>query len=243
MAIKSTKLQDEVRRKLNRINSEYGRTIDVSTMDAILTEAYHLYVENRLLVFELNSNVRNELRQLEIKNHPITPSIFKQDNKIYVAKYPKDYLKGTRLYVKSSKESCGEKELKGIIVQTDDLNEALRDPFYSPSFEFEEVLYDEGHDGIYIYTDGSFRVSSVIIDYIKRPNTIRTPSIAPGGYYIDSDGSKITSDVNLELDSAFQMRKIVDIAALIALRDLGDIQDYQAQLDKILRLESLHITQ
>lgn len=240
MPIKATRLQDEVRRKLNRKNSEYGRKISVSEMDLILTEAYHIYVENRVALFEVNSNVRQELRQLEVKNQPLTTIPDKTNNLNYLAEFPDKYYRVTRLHVQAKKEGCGEKELKGIIVQTDDLNEALRDPFYKPSFEFEEILYDEGGEYLHLYTDGTFRVKKVFIDYLKKPGDIRTPSLVKGKY-IDSDGNEIKADQDLELDSTFQMRKIVDIAAAIALRDLGDINDYQAQVNKILQLEALHI--
>lgn len=242
MPIKAAKLQDEVRRKLNRVNSDYGRELEVSTLDLILTEAYHLYVENRLALFEINSAVRSELRQLEVKAKQLTPKVFSKDNTTYTANYPSDYLRCSRLYATASKDGCGTKSLKGIIVQTDDLNEALRDPFFKPSFEYEELLYDEGRDGIHIYTDGTFKVIDVFIDYIKKPGDIKTPSLYAEKYYVDAEGKEIRSDSHMELDSAFQMRKVVDIATLIALRDLGDIQDYQTQLDKILKTESLYLT-
>ena len=56
----------------------------------------------------------------------------------------------------------------------------------------------------------------------------------PDGFYINGDGEKVTVNQGFILDSTDAWRIVVDIAALIALRDITDQNSYQLELNKIL---------
>lgn len=239
MAIKATQLHYDFIRKFNRINSASGRYISVAERDSYLTEAYHIYFENRAALVDVNPLVRNDLRQFEIKRECITPS--RNNGESSFIPYPENFYSLLRTATIASTDECGEeKELLTHKIQSDDISESLKSPFWKPSYEYEETFADEAQDGLYIYHNGVFNIIRVCIDYLKKPGVIRAPSLAINGNYIDANGETVTQDVDLELDSTFAWRKITDIAVLIAARDVSDVQEFESQLGKILRVESLY---
>lgn len=238
--VKSTKLQAEVRRRINRFNTDYNKKLTVTAIDSALNEALEIWLENRSSLFETNANVRRDLMQLEVKNFKLkTLSKFSQDS--IKAELPPDLFKITRRFCTAYKEGCGKKTLNLVAVQTDDLTEALKSPYLSPSFEWEETLFDDYQSSIIVYHKSSFEVQEVFIDYVKTHPRIQTPSLTASKQYVDSEGNIIKADVGLYLDNNYQYRKICDITALICLRDLGDIENYQTQINKILASDSLYM--
>ena len=69
--IKATKLQEEYRRHLNRLNTDCEKSVSISDGDAYINEAIDIIFENLVVKFEINDLVRNHLRQLEVSNHKI----------------------------------------------------------------------------------------------------------------------------------------------------------------------------
>lgn len=228
----------DVRRKINRINSNAGRYLSVPEIDQYLTEAYRLYFENRAAVAEKNPLVRNDLRPFEVKKKQLT--FKKKDSQCVVAEFPTDFYQRLRVSITATSECSTAKEFIVHGIESDDISEAYASPMWWPSWAWEETFMDEARDGLYIFVK-DFEVETVSLDYLRAPKKITAPSLLESGSYIDPDGVSVTQDLGLEIDTTFAARKITDIAALMIERDLSDFPEYEAQLSKIMQVERMHI--
>ena len=93
-----------------------------------------------------------------------------------------------------------------------------------------------------IYHNCDFEIKKVIINYLKKPNHIQTPTLTVNKYYVKSNGEKVTQDIGLEIDSTFFWRKATRLAAVNTLLDKGDIQDYQAEMQQLLSIDKIFLT-
>ena len=200
-------LQEEYHRQLNRINAEYNQRISVIDSDGFINEGIDTVFENLAIKFESNSLVRNHLRQLEIKKFTYKPKqIVKVDKDTSKVSYPKEFYLLTRQSLVACKENCSvERVLDLTMIQSSDLNSALKDPNWEPSYEWEQALVEEN-----------------------------------GASYI-KNGKTISEDINLEVDSTYFWRKAVQVAVLNTKAALGDVQDYNAELNTILVLDRLFL--
>lgn len=230
-------VHDEYRRRLNRANSDYSSDISVRQVDSYLNEALEIWFENRVDLSELNSTVRNDLRQFEIKNKEINRVDVNTIFNVY--EYPDNFYKLLRQWAVVSKKGCPEKNIVVLIWESDDISEGLRDPNWKPSYEYEETIADEGEKGLYIWHNGEFTIKKVYVDYYRKPNRIAVPSlIKPDGKYTLGDVS-VTEDSDLEVNSTYAYRKIIDIAVACTLRDIGDTNDFNSIVQKILFANSV----
>jgi hypothetical protein len=238
MPISSRQLHYDVRRKINRINSEAGRYISVPELDAYLTEAYRIYFENRVAIVETNPLVRNDLRPFEMKK--VKLSLSEKDSTCVVAAYPSDFYQKLRVSALATSECTEPEELIVRAISSDDISEAFASPMWWPSWAWRETFADEAYDGLYVYQK-DFKVQSVFLDYIRAPKKIAAPSLLESGSYVDADGNTVSQDIPMEMDTTFAHRKVTDIAVLMIKRDLSDFPEYEAQLSKIMQVEKIHI--
>lgn len=239
--IPAKQLLSELDRRLHRVDSEYSGTLSVQQKDSYLNEGLIVWFENRVALSKVNSAIRNDLRQFEKKKVRLSPSKEEEDCAFF--KFPEGYYQLLRQRAYATKGDCPERKLIVHIVSNDDLEESLINPDRSPSYDWEETLADEAGDGLYVFHNGDFEINSLEIDYYKKPSRIYNGTSAPGGFYIDATGRVIDFDQGLEIDSTYAWRKIVDIAALAAQRDLSDFPEYQSQVSKILTENTIHKTQ
>lgn len=233
--IKATQLQAETRRHLNRINSSYGTRISVIDLDGFINQAIDQIFENFAVRFESNTQVRNHLRQLEVRNKSL--KVKKLDvNSVYID-YPQDFYQLTRASTKACKGDC-EKTIELFMIQTSDLSNALKDPYWNPSFEWEAGLMEDVGNSLVLYHNCQYDLKTVVIDYLRKPKHIATPSIA-GCDYIIHDGTKISKDIDFEIDSSYLWRKVVRLAAIEAAVSLGDYADYQTRKDEIFIFDKI----
>lgn len=231
--IAATELQYEFRKKFNRGDKEFNINIYAPDIDSYLNEAQELWFKNRVVAAQTNAEVRNDLRQFQVKGE--IRGAKRKDSETYEIEYPENFYKLLRAEVTASKEPCGEKKLKVHIFQEDDLNESLRDPNWCPSYEYEETLADEYSNGLTVYAKKDFVINNGILTYYRKPAKIATPSLVDGGKYQNSAGETVETDQGFEVTSTYAYRNVIDIAVLMALRDYNMLNDYQTQLDKILR--------
>lgn len=235
--IKSTKLHSEYRRHLNRVNSAYSKSVSTADADGYLNEAIDTIFENFAIKYETNSLLRNHLRQLEVKN--FCASCDKIDDNSCKITYPEDFYMLTRQWGKGRREGCDERIINIYVIQTSDISNSLKDPFWKPSWEWAEAFADEAGNSLIVYHNNEFKLDSVCIDYLRRPGHIAAPSLASKGYYIDASGGRVSADQGFEIDSTFFWRKVTRLAAINTLLDMGDINDYQAQLNNILSMDKI----
>lgn len=190
-----------------------------------LNSAIRIFVDNEFAMFEQSATARDNLKPLVIKEANIstfnTPATFSSDWFIDTAPYRKGvnsvlYLLNHRseIYVADtgdfSYEISNGKRIPAtspaftdytIAVkrnresQHDDILTLLRDPFNKSESEYPLATVSES--GINVYTDSTFIVNSVIIDYLKEP-------------------TKVDDDNNSELPD-FKHKEIVETAVNLYL--------------------------
>ena len=242
MSVSANKLVYDTFRKSNSIGSGKGKKISVADVVAYLNEAQEIWYENKIAASEENDKISNDLRKFKIKKLDIGCEII--DCNCCKVKYPEDFYKLLNGLSKSCGEGCCEGINKDIIInvlQSDDLQQARKDEFRKSSFEWERLISDEAGDGLYIYHDGSQEVTSVCIDYYRKPKRIEAPELVNCRLgYEDWDKKLITKNQDFEVCETFANRQISDIAALLILRDTMNTESFTTQLQKILQIDRLY---
>ncbi len=228
----------EFDRKFDRFVGEDNRRMRIEDKLAVINEALEIYFENKVRLAETSSKVRNDLRSLEIKEFEL--KLDKPGKSYDIYKIPEDSYQILRQRAVVEKADCGEKEIPLIMFQTDDLDNARLSPYWKSSYQWEHALADEGSKGLYVWHEGDFKTNSVLVDYYRKPKEIHAPSMISAGEYEDWNGIVRTRDQGLELDDTYSHRRVIDIAVLIARADLGDVRDFEIQLNKILNVEKLN---
>lgn len=213
--------------KVNKIDSQQFANIEVPQIDWLLNEATELFIKNKLglnniykLGFEGNQKRIEDLRPLVVKGEEITTSSLSDE--VYTATLPSDYLYYVRSEVEATKGDCTDK-LSTIIVQHDDLNNILNSEFFSPSFEWRETPAVFSNNTLFIYSDGSFTITKVYLDYLKKPKRIQYPEGYENGEYRLPNNQLINTNQDSDFkDNMFAAREIVDLAVVLATTNLGD---------------------
>lgn len=229
--IPAKRLIIEFDRRFDRFASEYKKNLRLEDKISVLNEAHEKIFENRVSIAEVNSELRNDLRNFEMKDISLQKIRVSKDYTVF--SFPKDYYKMLRIKCIAEKKSCGKKEIPVIIFQADDLEEALKDDFWKPSFEWETVLGDEGSEGIYLWHQETFSITNCIIDYYRKIKDIQCASLSKDGFYRDFNDNLINYDQGCEMDSTYLWQTVVDLAVLIARADIGDDRDFKIQNEKL----------
>lgn len=242
MAVSARQLVSEFERKLNSLNTHQGQSYQVVDAINILNEAWQVVFENNIKLAETNSKYRNNLRQLEKKNVKLT--LTKSDSNTYFAVYPDDLHTRLNHYVtaKCPTEGCGDcKMIVPRITQSDDLHKNRQDPFRRANYGWEQLPMDEAGNGLYFYTDQKMEICEVFVDYYRKITRMEAPSLinCTIKQYYTVDGSAVILDAPFDVDSTYLARKVVDVAVLMAHRDIRDVEGFQTQLSRILALENL----
>lgn len=238
--VAATKLQFEFRRRLNRIDSKLKKDFEPDEIDSYLNEAKDILYSKRLDLLETIPQIREELKALEVKELCLSCKAHKTNKDACVVTLPEDYYRKSRYRALIFKDAnCGDKDAFVRLLSSDKLTEALKDPMRDPSYEYEEVLMDEFDGGFIVYHNRKFDVKKICIDYFKKLKDIASPSLTTEKKYTNSSGELIEVDQGLVIDNPVFVNLLLDIAALSAGRDLGAVQDFQTQLNKIASLQKL----
>ena len=113
---------------------------------------------------------------------------------------------------------------------------------FNSSYVFERVNMDMSGNKLYLYYEG-FDIDKVFLSYIRKPLRPGNPqdflkNQPGGGTYNLPDGTPAVQR-DIEINSTFQANKIIDIAVLIAMRDIGNTIDFESQLNKILNISKI----
>tara|TARA_R110000803_G_scaffold34127_2_gene74662 strand:- start:2150 stop:2902 length:753 start_codon:yes stop_codon:yes gene_type:complete len=230
-------MQYDFKIKFNKLDSNDYRDFQVPEIDWLLNEAQEVFLKQRYGInnttqkgFEGSQKRIDDLRNLVMKNislSPVTQVI--SDPVSYEGTLPPDYIFAIRVQAVVNKHTCGDKTLVCKPIQHDDLSNCLLDPNYNPSYEWGEMPIVYGTlsanaadaNRIFGYTDGSFTVTSFILDYLREPKRIAFPGGVPGNVYNLPNGLPVNlPNQNCELPEHTH-REIVDIATLIAAGDIN----------------------
>lgn len=232
--VKCEKLHYALRQRLNTSGLNNNKPLTTAQADFYLNCAKEVILENLATMVEVNPELRNILRQVEVKNHCIT-KVEGKDPNTKTVKLPSNYYRGLRVWGIACKDGCeDERVIDFFSYQTQHLNNAVKNPYLKSSWDYEEAIYDEGEDGIYVYVnDDEFRLKKVCMDYIRKIPDIRCPEFDECEY-LDECGDVVKDNIDFEIDDPRFFKKMVDYAALTAHRDMGQVDDFQTQSQLIL---------
>tara|TARA_R100000315_G_C5235124_1_gene146689 strand:+ start:2067 stop:2828 length:762 start_codon:yes stop_codon:yes gene_type:complete len=240
----------EFKLKLNKVDSLDYNNFLVPEIDWYLNEAQSIYIKtrysgnnSRAAGFEASQKRTDDLRNLVVRDKIFAAIPTSSDPSVYEVLLPSTgierYMFALRMTANGAKSGC-EGKLNCIQTQHDDLNDTLKNPFYAPSFEWREVPIVYGTTGagasdinkVFVYTDGSFSITSINIDYLRHPARIAYPSGFAGNQYLlpDNSGTLVTADQNCEL-SEHTHKEIVDLAVQIVAGDI-DHPGFQSKMLK-----------
>lgn len=252
--------------KADKVDSLQKRSFNTAQKDWIFNEAQWVLLKNKYGItqtnrgaFEVTEHRIQDLKNLHVKFPFPQPGIAANSISDNLFEVPLnlleyEFLFTTRMRAVITKNNCT-KDVPVTQIQTDDLNDALEDPFNRPNFITGDVLAvfgrstedsstqlnPQGTGSVYIYTDGTFTVDEVFIEYIKYPNRMWF-----GNYDITSDlrpktisntyvyQAGVDSPVSCELNSHVHP-EIVDLAVLIASQLIEDPQLMGAKFQKYIQ--------
>lgn len=235
----SREMHYDYKQKLNKIDSQKYRNLKVPEIDWKLQEAQELFVkmiaEPRVrsqFGFEMNQRTIDDVRTLVVNQTEESGTCMtctKQTEDSYIAELPEDYWFLVSAKAIGTKGKCKNKVLQVRVKQHDDEDEVS--PFDRSSFEWREVNIKFTSDGIRIFTDGTFEISKLCLNYIRRPKLIHNAQDYVNGTYTTLRGEVLTGSQDCELPEGTH-REIVDLAVFITATDLG-VPNIQAKQQKI----------
>lgn len=226
----------EFKMRIDKVDSLQRRNFLVPQIDLKLNEAQELFIENLAmpkfdprLGFEINQRAIDELRTIVVnqKGDNYTEVEVFDDSSFITKGLPSDYKFFLNAKVIAEKGSCV-KVLNIKPFQHDDESEIS--PFDKSSFEWKVVNMRFISEGIRFFTDKTFKIQKVYLDYIKEPRYIHNAQDFPGGAYDKGDGTILQGSSDCELPKGTHS-KIVDLAVLIAAGEINSV-DYQLKVYK-----------
>lgn len=178
--------------------------------------------------YQDSQRLLDNIRQLQVKNHELTPLPFATIDNVYEVTFPNNpkylHLIKSRSKVKykcveNGKEITKKEVVTNRLVDDDQLDLILQDSFAKTSKQ-NPVTVISGNK-LYIYTDGTFELDNVYIDYLKEPNKMVLALDNNGDY--DSGNS-----VSCEFNSSTQLiiaNKVVSYLSSITPRDGNKFQN------------------
>lgn len=199
-------------RKLNRLSTNHRQNLPFGVFVDVFNEAQIKWATSILRLEEGTDELLEDLEKL------ITPFRVKplKAKDYYFITLPEDYFHFKRSWSEAIQGECANR-LWNNLVESSQLGDFLRDPLYTPSFEWEETLAVIEDNKLKIYFDG-FTINKVELIYYKEP-----PKIDIAGYTTLNGSSQ-------DIDPIFSRRAtlhIIDEAVRLAASDIGDIDTLQ----------------
>lgn len=162
----------------------------------------------------------DDLQVLIVNNLPNITYV-NAGNNIFTGDLPDNYLHLLRSYSLATKDLCINRALRNIQYSHDELNDILvsKDPYKYPSFEWQEVPINIAQNKVFAYTDSTFTLTKLNIQYLKYPTEIDLV----GYTHIDGTAS---ANVNSELED-YLMEDIITLAVRFSKAILQDKESFQ----------------
>lgn len=213
----------DFKRKLNKIDSQKYRNLQVQEIDWVLNESQILFIrtiaEPRIknqFGFEINQRTIDDIRTVVVDNFTIPFTNITGGE--FVASIPNDYFYYASSEVFATKGACLNKKMELITVRQHD--DRFEDSVFDKSnFEWREVNLRFFDGGIKGFAE-DFILNNIRLNYIKKPKYIHYAQGTTNNTYNLPDGTTLTGIQNCELPEITHY-EIVDLAVMIAT---GDIQ-------------------
>ena len=207
-------LHFEVKFRANKLDTQVLRDLPPAHIDRALNAATIEFVEGfysgrsilaQNMGFEVTQQRTDMLSTLVVKNPEqpdLAPVNFDATLNAYEVPFSNlvfPYVHILRVYVFTD---CDGVSLTNVqLVQHDDLNVVLIDPLRKPSLKWRRCIgaigktnNNIGESSLYVYTDGQYAVTSVRIEYIKKPVVVYY------GGYNSLDGLYVVGDPQVNSD-------------------------------------------
>lgn len=217
----------DFKQKLNEIDSQKYRNLKVPEIDWKLNEAQEIFVKiiaqprgRSQYGFESNERTINDIRTIvvdQVLADYIPATIY--DTNSYIIALPEDYWFLAKAKILATKGTCTNVLLyDSKEVQHDDENETS--DFDKSSFEWRVSNYRFNKQGLRAFTDGTFIITKIGLEYLVRPRLIYNAEDWIGGTYTTLSGDVLTGTQDCELPEGVH-REIVDLAVMITAGDLN----------------------
>lgn len=228
----------DYKQKLNKIDSQKYRELKIPEIDWKLAEAQELIVKmiaqprfRSEFGFEIGQRTIDDIRTIVLDQKPseyIVPT--KYDDSSYIVALPDDYWFLVKIKVIASKGNCKNVLLyDSKAVQHDDNVESS--VFNKSSFEWRIANYRYNKEGIRVFTDTTFTIDKVGLEYLIRPKPMYNAEDWADGSYKTLNGEIYTGTKDCELPEGIH-REIVDLAVMITANDLN-LPNYQLKQNKV----------
>lgn len=220
------KIQDmhyDFKKKLNKVDSEQYKNLIIPEIDWVLNEAQEIFIKSIIdrEYFEAIPRNIDEIRTLIVE----TQKLSIDDNKVEL---PTNYWRFLSGEVDIEKGTCKTKSRLYIRDYGEEFQEST---FDKSSFEWRVVNGLFQDKSLILYTDGTFTISGVYLDYVKQPEYIHNAAdFNTNGYKLPS-GEQLTGTRDSILPS-YTHRKIVDIAVLIVKGEI-ESPNYKLKEEKL----------
>lgn len=229
----------DFKQKLNKIDSQQYINLRVPEIDWKLNEAVELFIKSiaqprvsNYLGFEVSQRSIDDIKTIVIENYEITPTPTQgvSPNTEVIIELPENYMFFVSARALIKKEPCGERI---AVVRPMRHNETFEEsPFDSSSYEWRTVNIRFFEGGLKAFTDGTFTIEKLYLNYIRKPKYIHNAQdFLPSQAYKLPNGTLLSGTQDCELPEHTH-REIVDIAVLITTGDL-QIPDYQIKQAKL----------
>ena len=221
--------------KINKLDSQKWRNLKIPQIDWLLREAETMLIKSIAmprfkngLGFEINKRNIHDIYTIVVNNE-IVPMNILAGTTSYEAVPPDDYWFEVASYVVCTKDTCIDRKIRVFPKQHDDLHE--ESAFDNSSFEWGEVNCRMFDGGFRVFTDGTFTISDLCLDYIRRPAIMHyADGWGVAGYNLP-DGTVLTGTQDSELPEGIH-NEIVDLAVVIATSAMM-IPDYAVKREKL----------
>jgi hypothetical protein len=219
--------------RLNKLDSNQYRNLLIPEIDRKLNEAAYIFVKSianprlaKEMGLEMNHRTIDDIRTLVVDALPL--SLSTTDNINFFATIPSDYMFYINSSVKAKKGSC-EGFCETVLRKHVDRHSFS--PFDTSSFEWREVNIHFVGNSIRVFTDGTFNIEELYLDYLTTMPYMHFANGFPGNTYTLPDGVALLGTQDCILPEQVHT-EIVDLAVLIASGEIN-ANDYQLKISKV----------
>lgn len=217
--------------KLNKLDSSQNRNILIPEIDRKLNEAAFIMVKSIVqprftpeVGLEMNLRTIEDFRTIIVNSFPLSTTPYDATSyTVSLSDLTEDFMFYIDSTVQATKGNCKEVDCDVIVRKHNDKHKIS--PFDISSFEWREVNIHFMGDNIRIFTDGTFEVNSLKLDYLRKMTYMHNAQDFRTGGYNLPDGTFLTGRVNCELPENIHP-EIVDLAVLITSGEIN-AQDFQ----------------